>query len=413
MERPETLTPLTLLSFLGAPGKGETIILKMLEMAGGQPFQGRLENERGEAVGVLENFKYRFVNFDGHENLFKPCPKTTPEADERPVFAVSDCQSGRFTFNGNWFNLADYLIANNGDDKASSASFTLQAKRADLVFLKHPWSGECQIRVNGHLVETLDLYNPSSGIPFVFAIEGQVGNLIEVCPTGRKSPESMGTQVIIEKFFEHLDSTAPVIFNKIEERNRGSVFPPRFFDLVAEVPADGIILDLGGGRRQLNDARYVNLEYGDFEEADLYGDALCLPFKDNSINFVFSAAVMEHVRDPLKMGSEIARVLKPGGIALVNAAFMQPIHSERQHFFNVTPYGLDEAMRHLKKRGSWWDGNLSHMLRWFLQVSKLEWKSSPEDYQTFVEIAERMDALLDDEGLMYIASGVWFEGVKE
>ena len=42
-------------------------------------------------------------------------------------------------------------------------------------------------------------------------------------------------------------------------------------------------------------------------------DAACLPLADESVDFCFSNAVLEHVDDPLQAVKEIARVLKPGG----------------------------------------------------------------------------------------------------
>ncbi len=406
------MTPTQLASYLAVPGSGLPVRILPYEMAGGEPYQGRIVSEDGQSVGVLEKFKFRFVNFADSPLAQGPVPEAPLETAALPVSKVHDYRSPRFTFNGVWFEIEDRLIASDGHVTSSSAAFRMETRSADLILMKHPWSGQCEIRVDGKFFQKLDLFNPSTIIPCAVRIEASPNSMVEVFPAGLKNPASMGTQVILEKCVEHLDVTAPVIFRKIDERNRGGIFPHRFFELLMNVPSDGIILDIGGGQRQLSDTRYVNLEYSDFEEADLYGDATCLPFRDDSIDLVYSAAVMEHVRDPLKMGSEIARVLKPEGVALVNAAFMQPVHSEGQHFFNITPYGLEEVMRHLNKRRSWWDGNLSHMLRWFLSVSQLERKADPEDYAKFMEIAERMDGHLDDAGLMYIASAVWFEGVK-
>ena len=39
----------------------------------------------------------------------------------------------------------------------------------------------------------------------------------------------------------------------------------------------------------------------------MYGDATKLPFRNESVDFVYTAAVLEHVRNPLIVGSEISR----------------------------------------------------------------------------------------------------------
>ncbi len=49
-------------------------------------------------------------------------------------------------------------------------------------------------------------------------------------------------------------------------------------------------------------------------------DASALPFDDDSMDFVFSSQVIEHVPDDAAMAREIRRVLKPGGVAVVGSA---------------------------------------------------------------------------------------------
>jgi ubiquinone/menaquinone biosynthesis C-methylase UbiE len=47
------------------------------------------------------------------------------------------------------------------------------------------------------------------------------------------------------------------------------------------------------------------------------GDAKKLPFPDGAFDFVFSNSVLHHLRDPVGMLDEMARVVKPGGIVLL------------------------------------------------------------------------------------------------
>lgn len=46
-------------------------------------------------------------------------------------------------------------------------------------------------------------------------------------------------------------------------------------------------------------------------------DALATPFEDSSFDFIISSEVIEHVADSEKLMQEIARLLKPNGIALI------------------------------------------------------------------------------------------------
>ena len=49
----------------------------------------------------------------------------------------------------------------------------------------------------------------------------------------------------------------------------------------------------------------------------IQGDARFLPFKDNSIDYIYSSGVLHHSDDVPKSISEIYRVLKPGGYAFI------------------------------------------------------------------------------------------------
>lgn len=50
------------------------------------------------------------------------------------------------------------------------------------------------------------------------------------------------------------------------------------------------------------------------------------PIEKNSIDYVLCTQVLEHVQNPKLSISEIFRVLKPGGIAIVNMPFIYPFH---------------------------------------------------------------------------------------
>jgi SAM-dependent methyltransferase len=129
--------------------------------------------------------------------------------------------------------------------------------------------------------------------------------------------------------------------------NRGNGWPRRFDELVAAMPADGRAMDCGGGDRCYGDPRVINLEMTDYPTVDVVGSVLDLPFEDDTFDVILSQAVLEHVPDPQRAVDEMARVLKPGGTLLVEAAFMQPGHLWPHHFFNVTINGMRYLARNL------------------------------------------------------------------
>jgi ubiquinone/menaquinone biosynthesis C-methylase UbiE len=56
------------------------------------------------------------------------------------------------------------------------------------------------------------------------------------------------------------------------------------------------------------------------------GDAENLPFEDNTFDVAIMDAVLEHIPDVSKAFSEVARVLKPGGLFVGYVAFMECFH---------------------------------------------------------------------------------------
>ena len=100
-------------------------------------------------------------------------------------------------------------------------------------------------------------------------------------------------------------------------------------------------------------SKYFSARFGRYETADLYMrgvdhkvDLQALPFEDRSYDFVFASHVLEHVVDDDKALSEIRRILKPGGVALLPV----PIVAEKtieypepnpKEFYHVRAPGYD------------------------------------------------------------------------
>jgi len=89
------------------------------------------------------------------------------------------------------------------------------------------------------------------------------------------------------------------------------------------------------------DVIYLDINPPDFECNSLWvvADAENLPFRDDSIDEVFAAHVIEHLYDPLWFLKECRRVLRRGGMVTVitpnflsRNAYLDPDH---KHVFNV------------------------------------------------------------------------------
>ena len=71
--------------------------------------------------------------------------------------------------------------------------------------------------------------------------------------------------------------------------------------------------------RELFGHRFGRYESADLDMADVdhHVDLLKLPFPDETYDFVFASHVLEHIRDDVKAISEVRRILKPKGIAVL------------------------------------------------------------------------------------------------
>ena len=77
--------------------------------------------------------------------------------------------------------------------------------------------------------------------------------------------------------------------------------------------------------------RYFRQVFGSYTSADLHRknvdhkvDLRCLPFPEQTYDFVFASHVLEHIKEDALAISEIRRILKPGGIAVLPVPIVGP-----------------------------------------------------------------------------------------
>src|SRR5258705_406500 len=95
----------------------------------------------------------------------------------------------------------------------------------------------------------------------------------------------------------------------------------------SSVPRRTGIADLGAGGRRITPAT-ICLDFAAGKGTDVVGDVQRLPFRDASLDLVFATGLLEHVEDERLVISEIARVLRTGGLVHVEIPFLEQYHED-------------------------------------------------------------------------------------
>jgi len=126
---------------------------------------------------------------------------------------------------------------------------------------------------------------------------------------------------------------------------------------------------------------YFSRRFKIYETADLnlpdvdYAvDLMNLPFDDQSYDFVFASHVLEHITDDEKAISEIRRILKPNGIAILPV----PIFSQKTIEY---PEPNPNESDHVRAPGlDYYD----RFEPYFSRIERYASDSLPEKYQLFI-----------------------------
>jgi SAM-dependent methyltransferase len=115
----------------------------------------------------------------------------------------------------------------------------------------------------------------------------------------------------------------------------------------------GRLLDVGCGRkpyaRLLSCREHIGVDVESSPhpraEMDRIYDGQKLPFANDDFDSILCTEVVEHARDPKQLFHEMARVLKPGGHALITVPMLFHHHEEPYDFQRLTRYGMENLAR--------------------------------------------------------------------
>ena len=301
-----------------------------------------------------------------------------------------------------------FLFADPGD--AQNIRFFARFSALAVDLMKHPWSGIVEVYIDDSLAASIDLYSESGTTVDRFFIANDLPlatHSVKLVATGRKHPSSSAAQVYFREFILFAPAGEPGFSGRAKTERDANKYGPYIESLINAVPSTEWILDCGGGDRFFGNENVINFEYLKYKNADIFGDIHKAPFAPDSFSLIISQAVFEHLANPFEAANNMRRILKPGGIAYIEVAFMQPLHAVPYHFFNMTDWGLRELFKGCETIRTGWFGQLSGTIEWLFKSVKIDEKISLERYNSLIQEVRKLDELINYEELRSVASGMY------
>ncbi len=107
---------------------------------------------------------------------------------------------------------------------------------------------------------------------------------------------------------------------------------------------DELRLEIGSGTKHSSPLQ-INLDIDKFGDVNVVASALDIPFEDETFKLVRNIAVLEHIKNPMRMVDEIYRVLQPRGYVYTEVPFLQHFHAYPNDFQRYTTEGLKTIFR--------------------------------------------------------------------
>src|SRR5207248_1566477 len=164
------------------------------------------------------------------------------------------------------------------------------------------------------------------------------------------------------------------VYRERASRLRKLFEPPAPFVMNPREPKDFPLgrwnLYLGGAGRTVEG--YVNLDLFPMPGVNVVADAEELPFPHGVFQRVECDAVLEHVRDPVRVIAEIERVLAAGGYAHLVTPFCHPFHEYPKDYRRFTLDGLKEIAGGMEVAAEGWrTGPTATLLVFLIEYVKL------------------------------------------
>lgn len=187
---------------------------------------------------------------------------------------------------------------------------------------------------------------------------------------------------------------------------------------------DQVVVEIGSGNMALDDPCIIRMDVVLSPHVDVLGDAHHMPFLPDSLDYVFSQAVFEHLRNPYEAAQSIYDCLKDGGYVYHECNFVFAYHGYPHHYCNASLQGMEQIFSPFTplKTGiapyQMPSFALEMVLLTYLRHSRLY------EFRHGQELAQQLEALLhmnlreydiyfEEKEALYVAAGTYFAGIKQ
>ncbi|HEU4325538.1 MAG TPA: class I SAM-dependent methyltransferase [Roseiflexaceae bacterium] len=193
--------------------------------------------------------------------------------------------------------------------------------------------------------------------------------------------------------------------------------------VLQSLPPGAVALDLGAGNLALDLPNLIRMDVTLTPYVDVVGDAHALPFLPGTFDFMFSLAVIEHLRQPFVAAQEMHQALRDGGYVYGECNFVFAYHGYPHHYFNASQQGLEQVFQAFTKLRS---GVAPYQMPSFaLRMLLLTYLQHfpPSDAPEIIAFHRALQNILDqplstydgfltEEQALQTAAGVFFFGYK-
>jgi predicted SAM-dependent methyltransferase len=357
----------------------------------------------GEVVARVRDFRVDFRARGGAPPTHVDPPRVIPVLGELRIRFDDD----RLTATEGWEPWDDRFLVSRGSI-ADSIEYRGRFIDALVHLVTHAGGGIVDFFVDGRLTGTADLHSEHWFVmPFTIASDLPFDeHVLRIQPRGSRNAAATAADVHVAELVLRGARTEPG-FDEPRPIIRGNPYMEPFERTIAQTPLDQLVLEVGGGERRRGRPGYINLEYLSLEFADVYGDIHHLPFRDDTFGLVLAQAVFEHVTNPFEAAAELVRVTRPGGLIVVDVAFMQPLHAAPYHYFNMTSWGIEELFKSCKiVESDHYDGFAS-TIDWIMRSAGAQETVTEVEYTNVIDRIRVMESKLSHSNIRPAASGVY------